>query len=326
MRKIGIILNPSARINSKKTAAVIKKLESIFDGSALLRATTNKEEIPGVMDEFRNEGVKLLLISGGDGTICSVLSTYIKLFGGDNLPVILPLMGGTINMIGSDAGLRNSQFSICRRLNDIVKSGEPIRVVERGLLRINDSVLREPYYGFSWIDGYLYRFLIDYYRQGAGIQVASVMTIKTILTLLSNGDCSQFKNIDSTVYADGKKLPHDGHVMIIASCLRKLVFGFDIFAERPVPGQTFSLVYLSEAYIKKERHKLPLGLYMSLKSDKDENFVNSAVHTLRVERNKGYIIDGEIFRGGESRNILIEAGPRVRIFSFKGDKELEIRP
>ena len=66
MKKIGIILNPSAKINSKKTAAVIKKLEDIFSGSALLRATKNKEEIPGVMDEFRNEGVRLLLLSGGD--------------------------------------------------------------------------------------------------------------------------------------------------------------------------------------------------------------------------------------------------------------------
>ncbi|MFI5323019.1 MAG: diacylglycerol kinase family protein [Thermodesulfobacteriota bacterium] len=325
MKKIGIILNPSARINSKKTAAVIKKLEDIFVGSALLRTTRNKEDIPGVMDEFRNEGVKLLLISGGDGTICNVLSTYIKLFGADNLPVILPLMGGTINMIGSDAGLRNSQFAICRRLNDIVKRGEPVKVVERGLLRINDSALSEPYYGFSWIDGFLYRFLIGYYKQGAGIQVASVMTIKTILTLLSNGDSSMFKDIDSTVYADGKKLPHDGHVMIIASCLKKLVFGFDIFADKSVPGRSFNMVYVREAYIRKERHKLPLGLYMSLKSDIDGNFVNSAVNTLRVERNKGYIIDGEIFTSDEHRDVLIEAGPVVRIFSFRGDKDVEIK-
>ena len=228
-------------------------------------------------------------------------------------------------MIGSDAGLRNSQFAICRRLNDIVKKCEPVRVVERGLLRIHDSLSSEPYYGFSWIDGFLYRFLIDYYKQGAGIQVASVMTIKTILTLLSNGDRNLFKDIDSIVYVDGKKLPHDGHVMIIASCLKKLVFGFDIFAEKSVPGKSFNMVYVRESYIKKERHKLPLGLYMSLKSDSAGNFVNRAINTLKVERNKGYIIDGEIFTGDEPRDILIEAGPVVRIFSFRGDKELEIQ-
>ncbi len=324
MKQIGIILNPSAKINSRKTAAVIKKLDEIFGGRALLRATRNKQEIPGVMNEFEKAGVKLLLISGGDGTICNVLSTYIKLFGEEKLPVILPLMGGTINMIGSDAGLRNNQFAICRRLSDIVKRGGPVSVIERGLLRIYDSRSEGPYYGFSWIDGFLHRFLIDYYRQGAGIQVASVMTIKTILTLLSNGERNLFNDIDSTVYADGEKLPFDGHVFIIASSLKKFVFGFDIFAEESVPGESFNMVYVRESYIKKERHKLPLGLYMSLKSDKSGNFVNKSVRTLRVERNRGYIIDGEIFTGDEPGDIIIEAGPKVRIFSFRGEKELEI--
>ena len=324
MKQIGIILNPSAKINSRKTAAVIKKLDEIFGGKALLRTTKNKLEIPGAMNEFQNEGVKLLLISGGDGTICSVLSTYLKLFGEDKLPVILPLMGGTINMIGSDAGLRESQFAICRKLNDILRRGAPVSVIERGLIRIQDAKFDEPYYGFSWIDGFLYRFLIDYYKQGAGIQVASMMTIKTILTLLSNGERGPFENIDSTVYADGKKLPHDGHVLMIASSLKKFVFGFDIFAEASVPGETFNMVYVRENYIKEQRHTLPLGLYRSLKSDSYGNLVNRAVKAVRVERNNGYIIDGEIFTGEEPTQVQLEAGPTVRIFSFRGEKELEL--
>ncbi len=282
MRQVGIILNPSAKINSRRTAAVVGKLDGIFGGRALLRTTKNKLEIAGVMNEFHGEGVKLLLISGGDGTICSVISSYLSLFGEEDLPVILPLMGGTINMIGSDAGLRQSQFAICRKLNDKLARGAPVGVVERGLIRVKDSKLEEPYYGFSWIDGFLYRFLIDYYRQGAGIHVASVMTIKTILTLLSNGNRGPFENIDSAVYADGEKLPHEGHVLTIASSLRKFVFGFDIFAETAVPGESFNMVYVREEYIRKQRHTLPLGLYRSLKSDTEGNFINRAVSSLRV--------------------------------------------
>jgi hypothetical protein len=150
------------------------------------------------------------------------------------------------------------------------------------------------------------------------------MTIKTILTLLSNGNKGPFEDIDSTVYADGEKLPQEGHVLIIASSLKKFVFGFDIFAEESVPGESFNMVYVRENYIKKQRHTLPLGLYRSLKSDKQGNFVNRAVRSLRIERNRGYIIDGEIFSGDEPRDIVIEAGPRVRIFSFRGEKQIEL--
>jgi hypothetical protein len=126
------------------------------------------------------------------------------------------------------------------------------------------------------------------------------------------------------VYADGEKLPHEGHVLLIASSLKKFVFGFDIFAEESVPGESFNMVYVRENYIKKQRHTLPLGLYRSLKSDKQGNFVNRAVRSLRIERNRGYIIDGEIFSGDEPRDIVIEAGPRVRIFSFRGEKQIEL--
>ena len=84
MKSIGIILNPSARINRKKTANIIEELKDIFGGSAIVCPTSNKEEIPEVIKGFHKEGIKLLLISGGDGTICNVLTSYISLFGQDS--------------------------------------------------------------------------------------------------------------------------------------------------------------------------------------------------------------------------------------------------
>lgn len=325
MKKIGIILNPSARINSTKTSAVLSSFGDIFGENAEIRTTGSSAELPGVIDEFTNRDIKILLISGGDGTICNTLTAYLNHVGGSELPVILPLMGGTINMIGSDAGLRNDQLSICKKLNNIIQSNGKIRVTERGLLKVSDSKMKKPAYGFSWIDGLLYRFLIDYYKQGAGIQVASMMTVKTILSLLSNTDSSLFRDIDSTVYINGEKLPHEGHVLIIASGLKKFVFGFDMYDEEPEPGLTFNMIYARERYIKKSRHKLPIGLYKSLKSDDSGHFVNKAVESLRVERNTGYIIDGEIFEHDDApSDVLIEAGPRVNIFSFNGEKELTV--
>lgn len=325
MKQFGIILNPSAKINRRKTAALLKDLNDIFGESALIRPTSSSEQLRGVVDEFRREGIKFLLISGGDGTIFNTLTAYINQSGGDELPVIVPLMGGTINMIGADAGLRDEQLSICKRLNEIVRSNQNIKVTQRGLLRITDCRLKETIYGFSWIDGLLYRFLIDYYKQGAGIQVASIMTVKTILTLLSNADSGLFANIDSTVYLDGERLPHKGHVMIIASGLKRFVFGFAMYAEESTPGSTFNVIYARESYIKKYRHKLPLGLYKGLKSDRSGNFINRAVKTMRVERNTGYIVDGEIFdNDDEPTDVLIEAGPKVNILSFQGEKELTL--
>ena len=324
MKTLGVILNPAAKINKKQTAPLIEGFKRVFGQSALVSCTYSKSEIPGVMKDFHAEGVKLLLISGGDGTICKVLTTYINLFGEDDLPVIVPLMGGTINMVGDDAGLRKDQFKVSKNLNDLIVKKKPVPVLKRGILKVIDPHHDEPSYGFTWIDGLLYRFLLDYYSQGAGVQVASMMAVKLVLNSLSNADDSEFSDVESRVYMENEKLPNEDHLLIIASSLKKFVFGFDIFKEEAVPGRTFNAVYMRSEYLKRERLKIPLGLYRSLESDPSGNFINRSLDSMVVEKNSGYIIDGEIYNHSERDNITLEAGPELHIYSPKGDHGLEI--
>jgi len=224
MKTIGIILNPSARINKKTPANIIDELKIIFGDTAMICPTNSEKETADVIKDFNKEDLKFLLISGGDGTICNVLTSYINFCGKQDIPIIVPLMGGTINMIGADVGLREDQLSVCRKLNSLIKNKQKIPVTERGLLEINDSNLSQANYGFTWIDGLLYRFMLDYYTQGAGVQVASMLTIKTILMSIADSENGIFKPVDSIVYIDNKELPNKGHVFIISSCLKKFVF------------------------------------------------------------------------------------------------------
>jgi len=325
MKNIGIILNPQARINKQKAAAIINDLKDIFGDTALLRSTSNAEDTLDVIDEFKSEDIKFLLISGGDGTICNVLTSYINHSENNKLPVVVPLMGGTINMIGSDAGLRRNQIKICGELNHLIKHNSDIPITQRGLLKVSDSALPTPTYGFTWIDGLLYRFLIDYYEKGAGVQVASMLAVKTVLMSIADSTNGIFKQVDSIVEIDGEDLPNEGHIFLISSCLKKFVFGFNIFNNSPVPGLCFNTVYMREPYLKKSKHKIPLGLYKGLKSDNSGNFINKLVKRLRIKKNKGYIIDGEIFNHDTETEITITPGPKINVFSPKGEKELSIK-
>ncbi|MEM7009092.1 MAG: diacylglycerol kinase family protein [Thermodesulfobacteriota bacterium] len=322
--KIGIILNPLARINKKKSSDIIDELKEIFGSKAVLCATTNKDEIPDVIKDFHSEDIKYLLISGGDGTICNVLSWYINLYGEQELPVVVPLMGGTINMIGSDVGLRRDQLSVCKDLNELINSKKNIPITQRGLLKVEDKHLSRPTYGFTWIDGLLYNFMLDYYTKGAGIQVASMLAIKTVLMSIADSENGIFKQIDSVVDIDGKELPHKDHIFLVSSYLKRFVFGFNIFNDEPEPGVSFNTVYMREPYLKKSKHKIPLGLYRGLESDECGDFVNQAVHNLRIEKNMGYIIDGEIYDHETETQINISSGPKINIYSPKGEEELSI--
>lgn len=324
MKNIGIILNPLARINKKKPADIIDDLKNIFGDNALLCSTDNKEQTSCVVEEFIKEKIKFLLISGGDGTICNVLSSYINHSGKEDLPIIVPLMGGTINMIGADVGLRQDQLSVCRNLNDLISTNKKIPVTQRGLLKVQDNNSAEPIFGFTWIDGLLYNFMQDYYSQGAGVQVASMLAIKTILMSIADSENGIFKQVKSVVEIDGKELPNENHIFLVSSCLRRFVFGFNIFHDKPEPGVNFNTVYMREPFLRESRHKIPLGLYRGLKSDDKGDFINEAVTHLRIERNKGYIIDGEIYPNNNEAEINISPGPLLNIFSPKGEKEISV--
>lgn len=324
MKTFGVILNPAAKINKKHSSDLVEGFRDIFGERALVSCTYDKSEIPDVMEAFHDEGIKFLLISGGDGTICNVLTSYINLFGEERLPVIVPLMGGTINMIGDDAGLRKDQFHVSRSLNDLVINKRKIPVIKRGIVKVIDQHLDEPTYGFSWIDGLLYRVLLDYYSQGAGVQVASMMAVKLVINSLANADDSEFRDIDSSVYMEQEKLPHDNHLLIIASSLKKFVFGFDIFKDDAEPGRTFNAVYMRSEYLKKERLKIPLGLYRSLESDPSGNFINRSLTSMKVEKNSGYIIDGEIYNHSNEDTITLKSGPELLIYSPKGELGIDI--
>lgn len=324
MKSIGIVLNPLARINKKQSSDIVHDLEGIFGDTALLRQTNDKEETSDVVKDFIKENIKFLLISGGDGTICNVISSYINHSASHELPIVVPLMGGTINMIGSDVGLRKSQHSVCQDLNRLIKNNEPIPITERGLLRVEEKDSLETTYGFTWIDGLLYNFMLDYYSQGAGVQVASMLAIKTILMSIADSENGIFKEIDSVVDLDGQELPHKNHIFMVASCLKKFVFGFNIFHDEPKPGKSFNTVYMRQPFLNKSKHKIPIGLYTGLKSDEDGDFINQSASNLRIQKNKGYIIDGEIYEHKEETEVSITTGPKLRIFSPKGEQEISV--
>lgn len=324
MKSIGIILNPSARTNQKTQSNIIEELKIIFGDTAMICPTKNAEESKEVIENFKKERIQFLLISGGDGTICRVLTSLINIWGKTNLPIIVPLMGGTINMIATDVGLGEDQLSVCRKLQSLIENNHKIPVTERGILEIEDSNLSQTNYGFTWIDGLLYKFMLDYYNQGAGVQVASMLAIKTILMSIADSDNEIFKPVYSMVDIDNKQLTNKGHIFIISSCLKKFVFGFNIFHDKAEPGLNFNTVYMREPFLKESKHKIPLGLYTGLKSDEKGDFINKAVENLRIQRNKGYIIDGEIYEHNKETEISIKSGPKLNIFSPKGEKELSV--
>ncbi len=320
MKNIGVIFNPLADINKKEAAAQLRSIKDILNEHAFISITNNTDEIPIALKEFYKEGIKILGISGGDGTIDHVLSSYINLFGSENLPVIVPLKGGTMNMLAAEVGLTDNQIISCHKLIKYLNHQGKLPTIELGLIKVIDKRFNHPNYTFTWLDGLLYKFIKWYYKEGGGVGVALKLILKSGIMSLTNLNHDLFKEVESKVYLDDKKLPFESHLFIAISTVKRLVFGFRNFTEEAIAGEKFSFFYLKFPFFRKMLYQLPRVLYSGLKSDVSGNFLNSSGRIVRIEGNRGYVLDGEVYESQEPIDITLEIGPKLKIFSPKGEK------
>jgi len=320
MKPIGVIFNPLADINKKQTAEQLRSIKNILTKHAFIRITNNPNEIPMALKEFHKDGIKILGISGGDGTIAHVLSSYINLFGSEDLPVIVPLKGGTMNILVAEVGLTDDQIASCRKLTQYLNHQAKLPTIERGLIKVTDKKLDHIKYTFTWLDGLLYKFIKWYNKEGGGVRVALKLILKSGIISLTNLNHDLFKEVGSKVYLDDKMLPFETHLLIAVSTVKRLVFGFRAFAEEAVAGERFSFFYLRLPYFRNALYQLPRVLYAGLKSDISGNFLNHSGRIVRIEGNKGYVVDGEVYEFEEPTDITLEVGPKIKIFSIRDEK------
>jgi hypothetical protein len=313
------LFNPFAKSNKTQTKKLVRDIETIIGEYGLIRSTKSKDEIPDAIREFHKNGIKILCISGGDGTISSVISHYINYCGEENTPLIVPLKGGTMNFISAEAGLSLDQKTVCHNLIRLIKNNEQLTSIERGLIKVTDPRLDHPHYTFTWSDGLIYRFLKWYYKEGGGTSVALKLMMKSYIIYLRNKKNDLFKQEDSSVQIDDKSVPFVDHLFMIAATVNRLVFGFRVFSEQPKAGERFNIIYMRLPYFKKVLYKLPVALYLGLNSDKSGNCLNLSAHSIKIKGNRGYIIDGEVIDAEKPLDIKLEMGPKIRIFSCKGN-------
>jgi diacylglycerol kinase family enzyme len=319
MKPIGCLFNPFAKLNKKQTKKQLGDIETIIGKHGFIRSTESRDEIPDVVRDFCKKGIKVLCISGGDGTISSVISQYINYCGAENTPLIVPLKGGTMNFISADAGLSFDQKIVCENLIQLIRNNEQLTSIERGLIKVADPRVNQPYYTFTWADGFIYRFMKWYYREGGGTLVALKLMLKSYIIYLRSENHDLFRQEDSSVSIDDKRVPLANHLFMIAATVKRLVFGFRGFSEQPKAGERFNILYLRLPYLKKVLYKLPIGFYWGLNSDKSGNFLNLSAHSIMIKGNRGYIIDGEAIDTEKPTDIRLEMGPRIKILSLKGN-------
>jgi len=114
VRMIGVVTNPRAG-KTIGNPARINRLKQILGQNGFLREAQTLDEMLDIAEEFREEGITVLAIHGGDGTLHHALSAFIPAYAGADLPPVAHLRGGTMNTIARCLGIRGLSEDILRK-------------------------------------------------------------------------------------------------------------------------------------------------------------------------------------------------------------------
>jgi len=303
MKKIGVIVNPNAKKVRKGRVSIddFLKMKSDFVD---VRITKTLDEIDGVLQEFKRNGIDYIGITGGDGSLHHVITRMIRIYHPVPLPGILILKGGTMDNVAKSIGLRGKGGAILKRMIKTIKKGKEPAVFRRDTMEI------EGRYCFLFGNGFTANFLNEVYKYEKGIVSNARVVFKAISHAFNEpAEGSLYKGIHGTVTVDGEVVGFNYITAILAGTVENISRGITPLKLANKKERTFHAIIsgfsgkqiLARIYFLLGitiRHPLmKSGLFTGLSIDTKEGF--------------DYTMDGDMYHSPGA--LRVELGPEVHL-------------
>lgn len=309
MSGIGIITNPHSKLN-KRNPARSALLGYILGEQGTLEVTNSLEDLGRVAREFKDKGIGILAINGGDGTISRTLTAFLKEYGERPLPRIVLLRGGTINVLANNLGIRGSPEQILYRLLEAHSTSAGLTTTKVSTLEVEGN------FGFLFGNGAASAFLKEYYRRKSGPLGAFLWVSLVWASWFWQGRLyrSVVRDLWFTLRApDRPSLAHTT-CLVFCSTVRRLPLGYPLFnrlAQEAQRFQCFSFCFKAKDAV----WQLP---YLMLKRQEGTpGTLTFTAERLAVEAEAPfeYTLDGELYTSAKSA-VELRIGPELEFITI----------
>jgi hypothetical protein len=296
---VAVLNNPVSGNNRRGN-----RLTSILD--ALKRsgvAHAEADSLDGLIaatQRLLGEGVELVIVNGGDGTVQAVLTGIFRAARSVRLPVLAVLPGGSTNTTARNVGYAGRAENTLRELVDAAARGElPGKIERHPVLRVERSSWPEPLYAMFFGAGAVYhgiRFCKDQVESrglhgqlGAGVALAVFLG-----RVVSGGGGKLFPPLRAHAVVDGEESRKDELFGILASTMDRQFLGL-----RPYWGLEAAPIHYS-AFAYSVRN--PVRAAIPVMRGKPNRFVRPEfgykscnASRIELEIDSGFTLDGELF-------------------------------
>ncbi len=276
----------------------------------IIRETKTLAEVAEVLKEFQQKKIAVLYIYGGDGTqqkvISQILDTQLK------TPYVVPLKGGTMNMLVKDLGLGGSSKKVFRAIMDrYLSSNKEMPFIKKPVLRIMVNS-DKPYYGFYFANGAIFKLMQQYYKLPSSVYNACRVSLNGLLGSLFSFHpyASLYDSIRCEVDYDGRVLCQNQFLGMMISTLNRVVFGITPFGKKSAgPNEIFFKGYsFNKKWLIPYLPFLATGMKMN-----HRNIHSLTFEEINLRSDTGFILDGELYDISKPSTIKIDIGGYLNI-------------
>jgi diacylglycerol kinase (ATP) len=295
--RVGVIANPRSHRNHGGSRPTELPEAFVFK-----REPASRNELVGILTQFAQERVDLLVIDGGDGTIRDVLSVAHGVFGA-KMPRVAVIPSGKTNALAIDLGLP-AHWS----LGDAIRAHLADQVMDRAPIQIhwNNRALPDQL-GFIFGLGVFNRATMLAQRvhsKGVFNSFAVFVTLATALlkSMFGGARNSWRRGEMARISRNGVDIMAVRVYLLLASTLRRMPVGLRPFG-KVRDGLKFLTVKAPPRALF--RHFLPVMKGHESPSLEADGYVRRDADRVFLSLDRGCILDGEQFPGG---NLVVSEG------------------
>jgi hypothetical protein len=258
------------------------------------------------------DGVELMVVNGGDGTVQAVLTGIFRAPHSADVPVVAVLPGGTTNTTARNVGFGARADLALHELVEAAAGGRlPGKIHRHHVLKVERSSASEPLYAMFFGAGAVYhgiRFAKDHVEsRGLRGELGAGITLAVFLGRIITGQGGKlFPPLHARAVIDGGEVLSDELLGILTSTMERQFLGIrPYWGREPGPIHYSALSYSARS---------PVRAALSVMRGKPNRFVrlelgyrshNASCIELQID--SGFTLDGELFAGGEGTSLRLTA-------------------
>ena len=319
--RLGLLSNCRAGLSRASPTALKRALK---DAPEVVHvATRSSADVPEALACLARQGVTLLAVNGGDGTLQHVLTEVLAGSIFDPPPAIAPLPGGRTNMSAADIGsTAPPAVGLAALLHALRANTLERRVVKRPVLHVDSGPGTGPQYGMFFGAGVIQRALAFKHqlypeRRLQGVFGAGLFLGGAILRVASGSPTGIFAPDDiglafhhKATETLGDRLETQPFQLVMATTLKRLFLRLCPFWGNERAPLRFTAIAANAA-------RSPVAVWKVLRglpppSALDSGYCSHNVERLTLQMDCGFTIDGELFEPQPGRTLHLATDHRLR--------------